>query len=321
VASTGYLGLRTPIAEKEYSLEELTSADSEYGFRLHEWDGKTVTPIADSNDRVVVVLAGHPDDPTWDAVHTSAAEELEKARARVRWPKGGRKQGKRGNFHALQSGITFGGGQPKPMNAAHVDHTKSILRGLNEHWAIIRIATFASALFLSWAPRLYHVYKSCLEGLLSHDNLLVRNFAGSVFAAITYNFGPRTVTFPHRDFQNLPFGWCTVTALGRFNHRKGGHLVLWDLKLVIQFPPGSTILIPSAIIKHSNVRIAAGETRYSITQYSAGGLFRWVDHGYQTESLFWESLDEGAAREERVRQEARWMNGLDLFSTLDELSS
>ncbi|KAJ7791104.1 hypothetical protein B0H13DRAFT_2394385 [Mycena leptocephala] len=41
------------------------------------------------------------------------------------------------------------------------------------------------------------------------------------------------------------------------------------------FPPGSTLLIPSALVQHSNVPIRAHEQRSSITQYTAGSLFRW----------------------------------------------
>ncbi|KAJ7883792.1 hypothetical protein B0H13DRAFT_2537891, partial [Mycena leptocephala] len=44
------------------------------------------------------------------------------------------------------------------------------------------------------------------------------------------------------------FAPILITALRRFNPDLSGHLILWDLKLVIRFPPGSTILIPSAII-------------------------------------------------------------------------
>jgi hypothetical protein len=63
------------------------------------------------------------------------------------------------------------------------------------------------------------------------------------------------VTFPHLDFANLAWGWCAITALGDFDPDKGGHLILWDLKLIIRFPPGSTILIPSTLIHHSNTSI------------------------------------------------------------------
>jgi len=57
------------------------------------------------------------------------------------------------------------------------------------------------------------------------------------------------------DFGNLPYGWCAITSLGPFDPKRGGHLVLWDLQLVIEFPPGSTILIPSAVLQHSNIPI------------------------------------------------------------------
>ncbi|KAJ7654162.1 hypothetical protein B0H17DRAFT_1214488 [Mycena rosella] len=62
-----------------------------------------------------------------------------------------------------------------------------------------------------------------------------------------------------------------------------GHLVLWDLKLVIRFPPGSTILILSAILRHSNVLIQANETRYSFTQFTTAGLFCWVDNSFKSD--------------------------------------
>jgi len=85
--------------------------------------------------------------------------------------------------------------------------------------------------------------------------------------------GPRTVCEPHVDFANLPFGYCAITALGQYDFTKGGHLVLWECKLIIEFPPGATILIPLAIVKHSNISIGEKERRYSFTRYAAGGLF------------------------------------------------
>ena len=108
----------------------------------------------------------------------------------------------------------------------------------------------------------------------------------------TYNLEPRTVSFKHKDFANLSFRWCAVTALGSFNCKMGGHLILWDCHLVIEFPPRCTILLPSAILAHSNVTIALKETRYSFTQYTAGGLFRWVENGFQKSTDFSASLSE-----------------------------
>ncbi|KAJ7355228.1 hypothetical protein DFH08DRAFT_690522, partial [Mycena albidolilacea] len=109
------------------------------------------------------------------------------------------------------------------------------------------------------------------------------NFPGSVFATCTFNFGPQTICTPHLDFANLAWGWCSITTLGDFDPDLGGHLILWDLRMVIRFPPGSTILIPSALIHHSNVPIQAHEYCSSFVQYTAGGLFRWVCNGFRTD--------------------------------------
>ncbi|KDR76663.1 hypothetical protein GALMADRAFT_43935, partial [Galerina marginata CBS 339.88] len=65
-----------------------------------------------------------------------------------------------------------------------------------------------------------------------------------------------TACFKHTDFLNLVR--VAVTVFGDFDRIKGGHFVLWDLGLVVEFPPGSTILSPSAVIAHSNVPVSKG---------------------------------------------------------------
>ena len=169
-----------------------------------------------------------------------------------------------------------------------------------------------------WAPRLYKYY-------LEHDNKLReihrhlrRPFVGSIFSCATFNFGPNVWTFKHRDVLNLAFGWCAVQALGRFDATKGGHLVLWDLKLVVEFLHAALILLPSATVAHSNVPVQPGDERVSFTQFTAGGIFRYVDNGGQTV----EELAEGDPQEyDRVMllKAARWEAGLSLLSTLDEV--
>ena len=91
--------------------------------------------------------------------------------------------------------------------------------------------------------------------------------------------GPAVVTFPHKDLKNLSWALCAITSLGKYDHKKGGHLVLWELKLVVEFPPGATILIPSSVITHGNTAVQKGETRRSITQYNSSSLFGWNAHG------------------------------------------
>lgn len=93
--------------------------------------------------------------------------------------------------------------------------------------------------------------------------------------------------------------------------------MLWPLKLVIEFPPGATILIPSAAIEHSNMPISPGETRLSITQFTAGALHRWVDNGFQSVAKHMVGKN---AEDERRRIEARKRDALSVFSTCDTLS-
>jgi hypothetical protein len=145
-----------------------------------------------------------------------------------------------------------------------------------------------------------------------------RNFPGSIFACASMNFGPRVRSFIHRDFLNLAFGWCAITALGDFDPAKGGHLILWDLKLAVEFPPGSTILIPSAALTHSNTTICRDKSRLSFTQYSAGGLFRWVDNGFQTEEQLKVSDEEGYAQMLKLKG-VRWKMGLEMYSKIDDI--
>lgn len=209
--------------------------------------------------------------------------------------------------HCSATSLSFG------LRASH--QVSPWLQNLTHHHSHIHL----QGVFATWAPRLYHYYVQHLGPLFKSYPRLHRNFLNSVFACATFNFGPQTCCFPHKDSGNLSFGWCAITALGKFDPTCGGHLILWDLKLVIEFPPGSTILIPSATIRHSNIAIRPHETRYSFTQYTAGGLFRWVDHGYQTEASYQAGWSKGRKAEEEETNGRRWAEGVKMFSTFDEL--
>lgn len=119
--------------------------------------------------------------------------------------------------------------------------------------------------------------------LYDEDEELAWNFSDSIFPMTTINMGPETVTDAHKDGANLAAGWCAITALGNFDPKKGGRIVLAELGLSIVFPPGSTICIPSALITHYNTPIQKGETRYSITQYCSGHICRWLENGFLTD--------------------------------------
>lgn len=143
----------------------------------------------------------------------------------------------------------------------------------------------------SAAPEMYDLY--CRTDRIIRENCpeLERELKQAIpfiddpgvypFASVTYNIGPQTVCRRHRDSMNFGPGWCAVTSLGDYNPKYGGHIVLWELGLIIEFPPGATILLPSALITHFNTTVSVGETRMSVVRYSAGGLFTWVANGCQ----------------------------------------
>lgn len=89
--------------------------------------------------------------------------------------------------------------------------------------------------------------------------------------------------------------------------------------MVIEFPAGSTILIPSATLTHSNTPVRDGETRLSFTQFCAGGIFRYVDNGFRTEEEFEQQDPEGFSKMMQLKK-VRWKMGLGLLSKIDDLA-
>ena len=172
-----------------------------------------------------------------------------------------------------------------------------------------------SAAFGAYAPKTYDFYRKTMSQLTERHPELQWNFDNSVFPTMTFNMGPDTTCLDHNDCTNVPQGFCSVTALGDFNPDEGGYFYLWDLRLAIRFPPGSTILIPSSSLRHGTTPIQTGESRYSITQYCPGGLVRWVRFGFRR------ALE--ISKEERRSidgsPEVRWAQALDMLSKYKEL--
>ncbi|KAJ7741966.1 hypothetical protein DFH07DRAFT_750743, partial [Mycena maculata] len=110
----------------------------------------------------------------------------------------------------------------------------------------------------------------------------------SVFSAATFELGgphirARPIGLPDRFQAN---SWSILTALGVYAPLHGGHIILWDLGLVVSFPAGSTILIPAGIIRYSFVKVRAGERRYSLLQWAGAGVDRWLENGMRTDEEF-----------------------------------
>ncbi|KAJ7810266.1 hypothetical protein B0H13DRAFT_1667561 [Mycena leptocephala] len=335
IASTGWIGLRDNGVAPEEDLEDVETGPSptktlpdffgpnatQHGFTYVPYDSPEARPIIDAKKKVWGVFGGMPDDPNFmKDVHDPAVEAMEKARADAsladdRWFH------RRGNFPQLTGGNSYGGGQFEPGELVNGAINAAIFASLISNIAFIRLAGFATGLFANWAPNLFDFYVDYMGAFYKRYKHLKRPFLNGIFSACTFNLGPHTCTLGHRDFGNLAFGWCAITAFGDFDYRKGGHLILWDCKLILEFPPGCTILIPSAAIFHSNIPIASNERRFSFTQYTAGGLFRWVEHDFQTEEAYFEGLSREERLEEKELGLQRAREGAAMFSTIKELQA
>ncbi|KAJ7727870.1 hypothetical protein B0H14DRAFT_3169419 [Mycena olivaceomarginata] len=239
---------------KSYTQEDINRLANTVGFVYICWLGLLTIPILNSRRRIIALLGGTPRDVEgWEKVTQGAASLLQDACGSW-W-------------------VSHGGGQMEP---GELQQNLTNTRITDDHGPQILQAYcwLHNVLFFMWAPSLYALYESTRAAMEEWGPHLRWNFADSVFAACTFNFGPRTITCPHLDFANLA----------------------WD---------GSSIFIPSAIVRHSNVPIQSHETRSSFTQYTAGGLFRWVRNGFMTD----EDFELRASEEQKADRNRRQRRG------------
>ncbi|PPQ82874.1 LOW QUALITY PROTEIN: hypothetical protein CVT26_007551, partial [Gymnopilus dilepis] len=276
--AAAFVGMNdTSGSRKPLKVEELVGEKSKYKFGYVPWNGSTRRAF----------LAGQPDEDQWPQLMREAAEALESGRSRRSIPRSELVHWQ-GAFPAIRCGVSHGGGLTCPGNLRNNKENTEVVEELCKMNCFRQLAGFATSVMASKAPKLYQYNIEHLTTLHERHPELKHLFPSSVFAAASFNFGPCTTCRKHKDFQTYLLG--SVTALGNFDPRAGGHLVLWECKLVIEFPPGSTILLPSAIIAHSNTAVQKHERRYLFAQYTAGGLFRWVENDCKLSTEYYASL-------------------------------
>ncbi|KAJ3762348.1 hypothetical protein EV360DRAFT_35943 [Lentinula raphanica] len=322
-ATSGYIGIERvdeEVKQQRYlqSLEDLVGEESRWKFRNNTDERVCSVPrlLADEGHRVFAACIPPPSgDPTYHKAAENAADVLEQYRPLFFNEKEPFPQHRRGDFPVKAFGVSYGGGQEMPKTIYQTDIDMELVNRIRNMRCFKRLAGHASAAFKTWAPKLHTMYKEYTLQLQKLVPGLPQNFSNSVFSCCTLNLGPRTTTVEHLDHKNYIYGWCAVTALGNFDHRTGGHLVLWDLKLVVELPAGWTILIPSAYLRHSNTVLREGDSRYSFTQYTAGGLLRVIDD----EGISRRKMTATERKHAQRLQRERINTDLNCYSTLEEL--
>ncbi|KAJ3833104.1 hypothetical protein EV361DRAFT_956292 [Lentinula raphanica] len=279
--------------------------------------------LLDTKDRIVAVLGGVPPASAglgWDentAKLTAAMEACYKGSKFSKKQLGGR----RGQFASRTVGYGYGNGRRLPLNyKVSGKANQAAVQELLEDQAVRRVMGFTNSLFNAFAHKIYKEYQDTNTQLLSHHPHLRSNFPEkTVFAALTLNLGPRSFSPPHMDADNCAGGWCTDTPAGNYDPDKGGQLVLWDMGLVVRFPPGSSILFPSALITHSTLPIQEHETRYAFLQYSSGGLFRWRANGFRSDKDVLATASPEQKSEYEAEQGSHWKLALQKFTRWSDL--
>ena len=202
-------------------------------------------------------------------------------------------------------------------------NTKVVRETLFNNPAMVRIAGFvdsecgpsivgmtlmrSTGIFRTYFPRMYDDYARIIHSLCEQDPSLQHNFSNNVFTAATFNLGPRATTMPHLDHLNIAGGMCAIIALGDFDEDEDAYLVIHDLNLMIRFPRGTVIFLPSALLLHSNTVMKSGR-RYSMTMYTAGGLARWVECDGMSQKTYLAS-----GRAPKMTGQERWEHALERF--------
>jgi hypothetical protein len=258
----------------------------------------------------VVVLAGRPRDRAgWDKKIEALLDLFLDLEQTTNFPSKDSHH-RRGNYKVLHFGMFHGQGPPRPFIYNNDGRVKTV-RQLRESPELQAVAGFQDGVFATWFPDLYDLYETTMKTVWEECGF-EPNFPTSHFPAATANLGPQVQTFRHRDFMNYAGGVCLITCMGNHDPTKGGHLVLWELGIFTQFPSGSTVTIPSAIITHSNLPVAPHEKRVSFTQYAAGALFRWVDNGCKNDT----EMDREERKQKKAARKEHFKKVLNYFTSI-----
>ncbi|KAJ6503463.1 hypothetical protein C8R47DRAFT_969210 [Mycena vitilis] len=176
--------------------------------------------------------------------------------------------------------------------------------------------TLGTAIYQSFSPKLYAYTENATDLIFKYDSQLRREFPGA-YSAAEFDLGDMG-SAPRLQDRDLLHGWRALTALGNYDSRYGGDIILWDDGFIIRFPPGATILLPAAIMRYSFVNVRPGEKQYAFSQYSPGGLYRYITNGYVNDATF--ENDAGPREMEAVKRARgrRFEAAMKMYSTIDE---
>ncbi|KAJ7909217.1 hypothetical protein B0H13DRAFT_1877968 [Mycena leptocephala] len=242
------------------------------GFKPFDCRG-VPTPIIDNKGRIVACLVPSPTDAiAWRSTVLSATEVFERAAGYADFSKL--------QEPVLKVGVEYGGPRGvKPQNVKH-ELANCIETGLIlQNHGVQEIAAFHNTILQSFAPKIYAYTENSTDLIYKFDEDLRRELPG-VFPAAEFDLG-ELGSAPRLQDKDVLHGWRALTALGTYDSRYGGDIILWDDGFVLRFPPGATFLFPAALMRYSFVEVQPG-------------LHRYITNGYVSDSTFERTADKRA---------------------------
>ncbi|KAJ7038828.1 hypothetical protein C8F04DRAFT_950823 [Mycena alexandri] len=138
------------------------------------------------------------------------------------------------------------------------------------------------------APRAWAAAHEDIERVLEHDSGLhlpfylpyerARPQQPTAFSHVEYRF--RTDGLPQRERKAQPSGMTAITALGNYD-ATDGELILWEDQIVVNFPPGSTFLLPKWM-NYSFTAVEEPGYQMILAQSCDAALSEFVANGFST---------------------------------------
>ncbi|KAJ7678868.1 hypothetical protein DFH06DRAFT_1120680 [Mycena polygramma] len=281
------------------------------GFKRVQWREQPGA-LVDLRDRIGAMYIGRPTQASaWENAIIWGGQDMLAAQENISQCLGF-------TFDKLSAGVKCGGpggnrpqniGAQRPVSIEHL--ARASLRNSPHIQTITSFQNETLAALRKIAPNAWASSKRMLQRLLEHDSSLRLPFdfaaahgppQPTAFSRVDYRF---TVDgFLRQEDASYTPGFTTLTALGNYHHDEG-ELVLWRQKKVVNFPVGSTFLIPKWM-PYSFTAVESPGYQMILSQTCENALSEYVANDFSTEFPL--------VGEDGIEEEAKY--GAGLYQTL-----
>jgi hypothetical protein len=143
--------------------------------------------------------------------------------------------------------------------------------------------------------------------------------------------------FDHSVFTTTEISWCDVltrsqknfnggldtmeviTSIGNYDHKQGGHVVLWDDNKIIELPSGASVMFVAGTKRYSFVPVGRNEERFLFRQFCNAGVLRWIEKGGYSDSEFDMVMSPEVIAAWEERRAGRGAASAKLFTRLNDI--